>query len=319
MQRHPELARAVALSQQGRNPEAALIINRLAGEGEPGALAMLAEMKWRGGMVPQDLAGARDLFRRAGEAGHPIAGQFYTNLLANGVAGARNWPQALRRLGDEARRDPRRKAALEVVKAMAHTPEGDPAALPAAEEVSTQPEVRLFRHLFTAAECDYLRAAAEPRYEPSMVHRADGSLTRDPIRTSDGATIHWMIEDPAIHALNRRLAAASGTAFEQGEAMQILRYRPGEQYHPHFDFVRASENQRWLTALVWLNADFEGGETHFVKTGLKVRGGKGDAMVFRNMLADRAVDPLSEHEGLPVSRGTKYLVSRWIRETRWTP
>ena len=51
--------------------------------------------------------------------------------------------------------------------------------------------------------------------------------------------MHWLIEDPVIHALNRRLAAVSGTAWDQGEPLQILRYSPGQQYRNHFDFFPA--------------------------------------------------------------------------------
>jgi prolyl 4-hydroxylase len=317
--RHPELDHAVALSNAGRNAEAVLIINRLAQAGEPGALAMLAEMKWRGGLVPQDLPAARDLFCRAGEAGHANAAAICTNLLASGIAGPRNWIAALKRLKHEARTADNRRAAYDLIRKMALDPDGYPASLPDAVALSETPWVRRVPRLFSAAECDYFRRIADPRYEMSTVNDSQGRQVADPIRTSDGATLHWMIEDPAVHALNRRLAGATATQWEQGEAIQILRYKPGQQYRPHFDFVRASENQRVLTALVWLNDDYEGGETAFLKTGLNVRGRKGDALIFRNALPDRSVDPMSEHAGLPVTRGTKYLASRWIRELRWVP
>lgn len=317
MPRHPLLAQAFALSEAGRNPEAIVFIHRLVGQNEPEAMFMLAEMKWRGGMVPQDLAQARDLYRRAGEAGHAGAAAYFTNLLASGVAGPRDWRQAVERLRREAKADPRRKAALAAVEAMRLTADGEPEVLREAEVLSEAPAVTLFPRLFTAAECDYLRQTAEPLYEPSVVN-ANGRVVKDPIRTSDGASIHWLVEDPAVHALNRRLAAASGSAFENGEALQILRYRPGQQYRTHMDAVGA-ENERVLTALVYLNHDYTGGETCFVKTGLKVKGRKGDALVFRNSGADGRPDPMSEHAGLPITGGTKFLASRWIRERRWLP
>lgn len=319
MQPHPDLLKAFSLSNAGRNAEAVVIINQLAGRNEPFALATLAEMKWRGGMVPQDLAQARELYRRASEQGHKVAGTIWTNLLANGVAGQRDWAEAVRRLRQEAKRDPQRRRMLALIDKMALTDDGDPASVPEGEPLSTSPEVLMFRSLFSASECDYLRDAGEPGYAPSMVYDSQRRLVRDTIRTSDGSTLHWLVEDPAVHALNRRLAAASGTSFEQGEALQILRYQPGQQYRPHFDFTRTSDNVRVLTALVYLNQDYEGGETRFVKTGLEVKGRKGDAIVFRNALPDRGPDPLSEHAGLPVTKGTKYLASRWIRERRWIP
>jgi prolyl 4-hydroxylase len=317
--RHPLLARAFALSEAGRNAEAVVLINQLAAQNEPDALFTLAEMIWRGGMVPQDPVRGRELYRRAGEAGHAGGAIAYTNLLGSGVAGPRDWPGALARLREEARRDPGRRPILSLIEKMKLTAGGDPEAPPQGEQLSASPEVTSFPRLFTAAECEFLRQIAEARYEPSIVFDEARRPVRDTIRTSDGSTIHWLIEDPAVHALNRRLAAASGTSFDRGEALQILRYRPGQQYRPHLDFVQSSDNQRMMTALVYLNHDYEGGETCFVKTGLKVKGRKGDGLVFRSAAPDRRPDPLSEHAGLPVTKGTKFLASRWIREHKWVP
>lgn len=271
-------------------------------------------------MVPQDAVQAREFYRRAGDAGHIGAIDTYTNLLASGVAGVRDWPLALQRLRKEARGDARRRKILSVIEKMNLTPEGDPTSLPQGNKLSDSPEVTLFPGLFSAAECDFLLETAELGYEPALVNTdSKGLAYRDPIRTSDGSKIHWLIEDPAIHALNRRLAAASGTSFEQGEAIQVLRYRPGQEYGRHLDFVLAAENLRVLTALVYLNHDYEGGETSFIQTGLNVKGRKGDALVFRNACVDGSPDMMSEHAGLPVTRGIKFLASRWIRERRWVP
>jgi prolyl 4-hydroxylase len=314
----PELQQALALAQSGRVPEAALIVQRHVAAGDADALFVLADFKWSG-VLPQDAAGGRDLYQRAGAAGNREAAQYATNLMANGVAGPRDWPQAMQRLEVEAKTDPARRKALDLISRMKLDANGDPLALPEPQVLSISPMVTRFERLFTAGECDYLREVAEPAYQPSTVYNAQRQLVRDPMRGSDGATFHWLIEDPAVHALNRRLAAVSGSDAEHGEALQILRYRPGQQYKPHYDFVRAAENQRRLTALVYLNHDYDGGETGFVKTGLKVKGRKGDAIVFANALADRSVDPMSEHAGLPVKKGIKYLASRWIRETKWHP
>lgn len=182
--------------------------------------------------------------------------------------------------------------------------------------MSDSPLLMLFPNLFSPAECDYLIEVAAPTFEPALVIDASGSTRPDPIRTSEGSAMHWLIEDPAIHALNRRLAAVSGTAWEQGEPLQVLRYSPGQQYRNHLDYIPGADNQRIRTALVYLNADFEGGQTAFVKAGLMVKARKGNGIVFQNALPDGSADPMSEHAGLPVTRGTKYLASRWIRQRR---
>lgn len=316
---HPQLAQTFALINAGRNAEAILLLNQLAAANDPDGLLTLAQFKWGGGIMPSEPARARELFKKAADAGNAEADTNITNLLASGIAGPRDWGGALKRLQREAKGNAARRQIFDIVKQMELTAEGDPVSIPDGEELSGSPHVMLFPRLFSAQECAFLRQSAEPLYSASTVNDSNGRPVRDPLRTSDGGTLHWLIENPAVHALNRRLAAVSGTGAENGEALQILRYRKDQQYLPHLDFVRRSENQRFQTALVYLNDDYDGGETCFVKTGLRVKGRRGDAIVFRNALANRDPDPMSEHASLPVTRGIKYLASRWIREQRWQP
>jgi len=316
-QAHPPLTEAYTLFQAGRVAEALAIVQHHAAAGDAEALFTLGDMYWRGVGVAQDLARGRELIGAAADAEQPMAVRAYTNLLSSGIGGARDWTRALARLEEEARTDGLRARMLSLIGAMQIDRNGDPLAVPQPEQLSEEPGVWLFRSALNPAECDFLRLLAEPTYERSVVKMGERDVP-DPIRTSDGSTIHWMIEDPATHAINRRLAALTRTAVEQGEALQILRYRPGQQYHPHVDWL-GETNRRILSALTYLNDDYEGGETQFVKTGLTVKGRKGDVLVFRNIGPDGGFDPLSEHAGLPVTGGTKYLASRWIREARHTP
>lgn len=319
LQPHPMLAQAFALSGAGRNDEALALIERLAAQGHPEGLFMLADIHWRGQLVPRDFAKGRALFGRASDAGHPIALRAYTNLLASGVGGTADWPGAIARLREEAKADTRRALMLSLIEAMDLDARGDPRSVPEGVRLSASPDVVQFRNLFTDAECDFLVLVAEPTYEKSMVVGPDGRDKLDPIRTSDNAPMHWLIEDPVIAALNRRIAAASGTAYDRGEPMTILRYRPGQQYHRHYDALPGVDNQRVKTALVYLNRGYGGGETLFPMTGLRIMGGKGNCVVFRNSLENGRFDPMSEHAGMPVTHGVKHLASRWIRERRFLP
>jgi prolyl 4-hydroxylase len=126
-----------------------------------------------------------------------------------------------------------------------------------------------------------------------------------------------------VHCLNLRLAAAAGLPAENGEMLSILRYEPGQEYRPHFDFLGAtsdpiaqfeSAGQRVRTLLVYLNDDFDGGETEFSTNGLKVKGETGDGILFHNVDDAGQADLSSRHAGLPVTRGAKWLASKWFRE-----
>lgn len=319
MPRHPMLNQAIALSNAGRNAEAVQLLREVASTGDPEALGAVAELTWRGGLVEQDPVRARSLYEQAAARGHAKSALIITNLLASGVAGKRDWREAMSRLRAEASIYPARSKTLGLIEAMDLDAEGNPLAVPEGKPLSRDPDVRHFTRLFNPAECSCLMQASGNAFEPSMVYDSNRRLVRDQIRTSDGATIHWLIEDPAIVALNRRIAAISGSAYENGEALALLRYSPGQEYRPHFDFVTGASNRRLQTALVYLNDDYDGGETRFVRTGLTVKGGAGDVILFRNEGMDGGPNPLSEHAGLPVTRGVKYLATRWIREARWIP
>jgi prolyl 4-hydroxylase len=315
---HPQLAKAFRLASMGHDEDAVTLIGALAQAGDREALFIMADMYWRGGgMVLHDHVRGRKLFTAAAKAGHPRAEPLVTNLMGSGIAGPRDWRTAMERLRYEARKNKQRAEAVALIEAMALTPNGDPKALPKPEPLSTAPHIVRYPAAFTPEECDYLIRAAEPGFAPSMVN--NGALTvRDPIRTSDNSVMHWLIEDPAIHALNRRLAALTRTKPEQGEPLLILRYGPGQEYRRHYDWT-GERNRRMQTALVYLNQGYGGGETEFSKVGLKVRGEPGDVLVFRNAGPDGKLDPLTEHAGLPVMGGIKYLASRWIRDLRHVP
>jgi prolyl 4-hydroxylase len=313
------LQQAIDLMNAGRVDEGVHMLRTVASSRDPQAMYLLARLTWSGNMVPQDPERGRLLFEYAAGLGHGPANVLATNLMASGIAGTRDWAAAVERLAVEARKVPERLAALELITAMNLDSNGDPSTVIEPVRLSDAPDARVFKGLMTPQECSYLIRAAEPLFQPSMIYDDSGREIRNPIRTSDGAGIYWLLEDPAIHALNRRIAKATGSSYDQGEPLQVLRYVPGQEYRPHFDFLEAVDNPRPWTALIYLNDDYEGGATRFVKTDLDVRGDTGDVLVFGNAGADGKRDPLSEHAGLPVTAGTKYLATRWIRERRIIP
>lgn len=267
-----------------------------------------------------DAPSARKLFRRAGELGRRDSAVIYVNFLASGTGGTRDWPAALTLLRQLATVNPRSARELAVIDAMALTEEGDPRTVPEGEVICTSPYIVTFRNLFSVAECHYLVAAATPMFEPALVvdPRTGGQIP-DPFRICDSCGFTAPLENPAVHALSRRLAAASETAVDQGETLQILRYTAGGEYKPHYDAIPGFVNQRTMTMLVWLNADYEGGETWFPEASLALKGQPGDGILFRNTGADGDPDPASAHAGRLVTAGEKIIASRWIRDRRFEP
>lgn len=318
---HPSpLARADELLSAGRTEDAIALVRTAAVHGDVDALFRLAAWHLIGTPLPRDLVAARHFLRDAVVIGHVDAALMEIALTANGGGGPPDWPAALSLLRIAAANDPVATQQLALIDTMALGSDGAPAALPPARILSTRPDVRLFPALFTPDECRHVAAVGNGLLEPAMVvDPATGRLVRHPIRTSDGGVIGPAQEDLVIHALNRRIAMASGTHRDQGEPLMVLRYAPGQEYRAHLDALPRAANQRILTALIYLNAGYRGGETRFLANGLSVAGRTGDMLVFRNVDADGHPDPASRHAGLPVTAGHKWLATRWIRADRYDP
>lgn len=309
------IAQAESLFGQGQARRAMELLGNAARTNDADALAYLANMSLTGTIVHRDLPLSRDLFRRAAAAGSMAGTLAYRAFVANGTGGPPDWRLAMQLLEEAGKTDPGAARELRLIETMALRGDGCPDQSFERRQLSDSPEAWEFPGLFSEEECDFLVEVAKPRLGPSVVvDPSTGQLVSNPVRTSDATGFPLVDEGPAIHALCRRLAAASGTQVKDGEPLQVLRYRPGQQYKPHFDAIDGADNQRILTFLVYLNEDYADGETLFEANGLKVKGRKGDGLLFRNADATGKPDPRSRHAGLPVTEGEKFLASRWIRE-----
>ena len=181
-------------------------------------------------------------------------------------------------------------------------------------QLSQSPQVAVCHGFATPAECKYLAQAGSPYLQPSsVIDPVSGRQIPHPIRSSDGAIFGVHIEDLVVSAINRRIAALTSTRYRQGEPLQLLRYRPGGEYRAHMDALPSEPNQRIMTVILYLNDGYEGGETQFLRTGLSFRAKTGDALMFRNVTAEGRPDQMALHAGAPVTRGTKMIATRWIR------
>lgn len=298
----------------GNAKQAVELLSAAAGRGDGGALYELALWHVYGYPVRRDFAAARILFARAGEAGHSAAASTHAVFVAMGAGGTTDWERARALLENAARTDVGAARQCELIARMSLCLDGTPTSVPSAEPLSTSPRVGLIRALFTPEECAHIMDLARGSMRPSfVVDSRTGREAPHPVRTSDDTVLGPIQQDLVVHALNLRIAAASGTRVRQGEPLTILRYTTGQQYRLHHDCLPGESNQRGLTLIAYLNDDYAGGATHFPAANISFRGEPGDAALFANTLADGRVDERSRHAGLPVSSGAKWICTRWIR------
>lgn len=188
--------------------------------------------------------------------------------------------------------------------------------------VVKHPRVVVFGNVLSHDECDELILLAQPKLSRSLtVDNQTGGDEVNPARTSDGMFFNRG-ENPLCERIERRLAELVNWPYENGEGLQVLRYKNGAQYVPHYDYFDPSQpgtpkilqrgGQRVGTIVMYLRTPERGGSTVFPDIGLEVAPIKGSAVFFSY---DRPhPDTKTLHGGTPVTLGEKYVATKWMRE-----
>jgi len=187
------------------------------------------------------------------------------------------------------------------------------------------PCVRVFGGLLDAAECDELVALASARLARSETVAQDtGGSEVNAARTSEGM-FFARGETALVARIEARIAALLQWPVENGEGLQILRYRPGAEYKPHYDYFDPAQpgtasvlrrgGQRLASLVIYLNTPLRGGATTFPDVGLEVMPARGNAVFFSYERPHP--DTRTLHSGAPVLEGEKWVATKWLREGRF--
>jgi prolyl 4-hydroxylase len=188
-----------------------------------------------------------------------------------------------------------------------------------------RPRVVVFGDLLSAEECAELIALARTRLARSeTVETRTGTSEVNEARTSDGM-FFLPAEFPVCARLEARIARLLDWPLENGEGLQILRYRPGAEYKPHYDYFDPAEpgtpailkrgGQRLASLVCYLSSPEGGGATTFPEAGLEVAPVRGNAVFFSYDRPNPSTRTL--HGGAPVTAGEKWVATKWMRENRF--
>jgi prolyl 4-hydroxylase len=326
---------ALALFRQGRAAEGFEALGRSAQAGHVPSMSMLGAQLITGEGVAYDLVAGARLILKAAEGGDGFACAVAAVLFARGCSGEPDWPRALDYLqraaergyppardqlrllsGDRAGMDWKRLRGAVDIGAWRRPP--TPVTLRAEPLIQTAPA------FLSPGLCDALIARARPLQRPAEIHdeRKGGNTAGDIRRHSTSPLFQYTDMDLVTEAVSSRACALAGLPPTHAEILQVLHYKVGEYFGRHVDFwnpafeghaeILRTMGQRVATVLVYLNDDLDGGETEFAWLGLRHRGRKGDALMFRNVDARGEPDPRTLHAGLPPTAGEKWLLSVWI-------
>jgi prolyl 4-hydroxylase len=298
-------------------------------EGNVRAITALGARLVVGRDAPYSPVDGEALLSEAARQGDADAWSHISVLAAAGIGRTQSWNDAfdaIRRASSLGHETAARQISLlhdAGITAASHVQEW--LTIPSGSIVCEAPRMIRYPDFLTPALCAYLCERAAPRLKRAQVHDYRmGALKEDDMRTNTSAPFSLIETDLLIQLVRARIARAAHVNLAALEPFEVLHYSIGQRYAYHIDYFHpnlpnyrelvAVKGQRIKTCLVYLNADYEGGETDFPKAGVKFRGRTGEALFFDNLRPDGSGDANTMHAGLAPVLGEKWLLSQWIRD-----
>lgn len=334
------LAAAQILDRTGRFADAMETLRQASLKGDLPAMTELGHRLLIGDRAPKSPKHALFLLRDAAKSGEARALARLAALTAAGAYVSQDWSQALALLGQAAAAgDSSAQGQLHCLQPL-DAPAADwptmaarvplPYWLQAAQEVRLHDNVRRIPELAPLPVCEWLITRAGGRLQPALVYDAVSRENQlHEMRTNTMALFDYANFDVVQFLVQSRMALTCGYPMQHFEAPMVLHYDVGQQITPHFDFIDANapdyerqiteQGQRMVTFLLYLNDDYEGGETTFPDLGIVNRGHAGGGLYFINAHPDLSPDRRMRHTGSPPTRGEKWIVSQFIVSKRLRP
>jgi prolyl 4-hydroxylase len=169
-------------------------------------------------------------------------------------------------------------------------------------------EPRVIPDFITRSECDFLIKNSKNALKPSKIgDDMDGDKYN--IRKSKTMNFYDKSHDVIQKILNK-FSKITNTPLCNIEPIQVTKYDTGGFYESHIDcddphFLRP------FTLIIYLNNDYEGGETFFNRINKKYKLDCGSALLFDNFDTSGNVTDTALHSGQLVTSGEKWICTIW--------
>jgi prolyl 4-hydroxylase len=169
------------------------------------------------------------------------------------------------------------------------------------------------------SECDELIKVSETKLTKSTLTRYDPG---DPnFRTS--MTAYFSPGTPIEDKIEAKICEMVGIPCSYAETSQIQKYQKGQEFKLHHDYFDPeadptffAKGQRTWTFMVYLSDVEEGGTTKFPRVNTTLNPKKGQAVAWCNVFSDGKLDSDTLHQGSPVDKGEKYIITKWFKDKK---
>ena len=183
----------------------------------------------------------------------------------------------------------------------------------------TYREPRVYPQMISEDECRHIIELSRSQLSTSSI--IDKNVVDENVRKSDTAWLDPQ-DDKIVERVVRRCLKNCDRPLRNCEQLQVVRYKPGGYYNPHYDnpafFDIYSDmelrfNPRMYTFIIALNDDYKGGHTIFPNLNKKYKLQTGDVLRFDNLNNYGFPSSQSLHGGDKVEEGEKWICNVWPR------
>lgn len=175
-----------------------------------------------------------------------------------------------------------------------------------------------YLNILTPSECSEIIHNTSNEFKPLQVSKGqEGVYSKD--RIAEGTFIYS--NPPIVKKIKNIVSSITKLPIEHQEIPNVVKYKVGGHYKTHHDYFDPENfpnllkrGNRKYTCLFYLNTNFEGGETYFPHYNIKVGPTIGSLLVWDNLLPNGRGNIQSEHSGLPVIKGEKFILVIWVNE-----
>ena len=183
---------------------------------------------------------------------------------------------------------------------------------------SVYQEPRVIKNFITHEECDFLISFENEKLHKSSVLINSAQNLQSKSRESF-EKFHEHDSHEIVTTVLNKCSKIVKKPINFFERVHTVKYKTGGYYNCHQDAIRTmSGYDRTYTIIIYLNDEYEGGETNFPLLNKSYKLSKGDALFFHNYNTDLSYTSLSTHEACIVKSGEKYVANFWIHSKQRT-
>jgi hypothetical protein len=186
--------------------------------------------------------------------------------------------------------------------------------------------IKEFPNFLSLEDCDRIINLSQDTLEESQVYSGEINKYDNRHRSS----YHGWLDDSNVYVYNisKKIAHITNTDIDKQEALQVVKYNLGGFFNNHYDACVGNKefckrmienyngNDRLYTLIIYLNDDYEGGETVFPIINKTIKPEKGKAVLFQNIDENGKIIKESLHRGSEIRKGklltNKYICNKWI-------